>query len=124
MLIYIVNVLIYIVNTKKCVDLHSKYEGKSIQIYANHHHHRKFGKHFTFFQFSQWIFYEFSKFLMFWKEDTLLVILSFISIYEICRQVRVLLAFVFFVVRFPPRNDFGTCFQISTDVRYSIGLNS
>ena len=36
MLIYIVNVLIYIVNTKKCVDLHSKYEGKSIQIYANH----------------------------------------------------------------------------------------
>ena len=45
------------------------------------------GKHFTFFQFSQWIFYEFSKFLMFWKEEMLLVNSSLISIYEICRQV-------------------------------------
>ena len=44
---------------KKCVDLHSKYEGKSIQIYANHHHHRNFRKHFTFLKFSQ---LRFSKF--------------------------------------------------------------
>ena len=95
-LIYIVNVLIYIVNTKKCVDLHSKYEGKSIQIYANHHHHRKFRKYFTFFQFSQWFFYEFSKFLMFWKEEKLLSNLDCISIYEICVQVGVPRRFRFF----------------------------
>ena len=83
LLIYIVNVLIYIVNTKKCVDLHSKYEGKSIQIYANHHHHRNFRKHFTFFHFLRWIFYGFSKFLMFWKEEMPLVNSNAIYIYEI-----------------------------------------
>ena len=47
MLIYIVNVLIYIVNTKKCVDLHSKYEGKSILIYANSIFEKNLGTEFA-----------------------------------------------------------------------------
>ena len=73
-LIYIVNVLIYIVNTKG-----NQYKSMQIIIITE-----KNGKYFTFFQFSQWFFYDFSKFWMFWKEESLLSKSGFISIYEIC----------------------------------------
>ena len=37
-----------------------------------------------FFRFSQWIFYEFQTFLMFWKVEVQLFPKSIMSIYEIC----------------------------------------
>ena len=42
------------------------------------------------------IFYGFSNFLMLWKEESLLLKSSFIFIYEICSQVRVLSCSLFF----------------------------
>ena len=64
--------------------LRSKYKGKTIQIYANHHPHRNLGKYFIFL----WI----SKFLMFWKEEKLLFkfryIYIYIYIYEIFLQTQ------------------------------------
>ena len=50
----------------------------------------KSGKHFTFFHFLRWIFYGFSKMLVFWKEEMPLVNSNPASIYEIFLQVRVL----------------------------------
>ena len=58
-----------------------------MKIWANASH---------FFQFSQCFFYRFSKFLMFWKEESLVLKSSCISIYEIWRQVRVLSGSLFF----------------------------
>ena len=46
----------------------------------------KSGKYFTFFHFLRWIFYGFSKFLMFWKEEMPFVNSNSISIYEIWSQ--------------------------------------
>ena len=52
---------------------------------------QNFKNHFVDFenQISQRIFYRFSKFLMFWKEETQLFQLNLVSIYEIFLQVGV-----------------------------------
>ena len=49
----------------------------------------RFFRLFQIFQILRWIFYGFSKILMFWKEETLFFKLSSMSIYEICLQVGV-----------------------------------
>ena len=72
----------------------------NVKCHQNRFSKFSLGKHFTFFQFSQWNFYEISKILMFWKEKKPIVKSSLISIYEICRKVRVPSPFRFFYRRF------------------------